>query len=246
MKTLTIRLTSPLQSYGNEASFDRRTSGDCPSKSAIIGMIAAALGYRRDNPRILKLNDLSFAVRVDQWGKTLTDFHIVEWKQGKPPTLTYRDYLQDAIFVVGIGHENEELIDNIQKALRQPKFQLFLGRRANVPAGLLNLKLFTNTDPITVLEKLKWQASKWYQEKMWQQNKKKFVNHIEIIADANLLPNKRVVMVKDRVKSFSQKNRQYSYRSVAFEEIKLKNPCAEQTQATVDLKNTDHDPMQFL
>lgn len=245
MKTLTIRLTSPLQSYGNEASFDRRTSSDYPSKSAIIGMIAAALGYRRDDQRILKLNDLSFAVRVDQWGKTLTDFQTVEWKQGERK-LTHRDYLQDAVFVVGIGYENEELIDNIYKALRQPKFQLFLGRRANAPAGLLDLKLFTNTDPIAVLEKLKWQASKWYQEKTWRQNKGEFVNHIEIIADANLLLNKRVVMVKDRVKSFSQKNRQYNYRSVAFEEIKLKNPCAEQTQATVDLKNTDHDPMQFL
>lgn len=42
MKTLTIKLTAPLQAYGNEASFERRTSWPGPSKSAIIGMIAAA------------------------------------------------------------------------------------------------------------------------------------------------------------------------------------------------------------
>ncbi len=47
MKTLTIRLIAPLQSYGNQATFERRTSDDHPSKSAIIGMIAAAMGYKK-------------------------------------------------------------------------------------------------------------------------------------------------------------------------------------------------------
>ena len=41
MKTLTIKLTGPLQSYGNEATFSRRTSYHYPSKSAVIGLIAA-------------------------------------------------------------------------------------------------------------------------------------------------------------------------------------------------------------
>ena len=58
MKTISIRLTSPLQSYGNEAQFARRTTGDYPSKSAIVGMLAAALGYQRDDPAINALNDL--------------------------------------------------------------------------------------------------------------------------------------------------------------------------------------------
>ena len=35
MKTLVIRLTAPLQSYGNEATFNRRTSNYYPSKSDI-------------------------------------------------------------------------------------------------------------------------------------------------------------------------------------------------------------------
>ena len=57
MKTLTIKLTAPLQSYGNEATFERRTTSYYPTKSAVIGMIAAALGYRRTDERILKLNE---------------------------------------------------------------------------------------------------------------------------------------------------------------------------------------------
>lgn len=105
MKTISIRLTSPLQSYGNEAQFARRTTGDYPSKSAIVGMLAAALGYQRDDPAINALNDLLFAVRVDQPGQVMTEFQTAEWKPGTRK-LTYRDLLQDAVFVVAIGSED--------------------------------------------------------------------------------------------------------------------------------------------
>lgn len=81
MKTLVIRLTAPLQSYGNEATFNRRTSNYYPSKSAVIGMIAAALGYRRDDSRINNLNNLKLAVRIDQPGKFMTDFQVVEYQK---------------------------------------------------------------------------------------------------------------------------------------------------------------------
>ena len=138
MKTLTIKLTAPLQSYGNEASFARRTSNDYPTKSAVIGMVAAALGYRRTDARIQSLNDLSFAVRIDQVGRNLTDFQTVEWKQGTRK-ITYRDYIQDAVFVVAIGSESDSLIDEIKFALKHPKFQLSLGRRSNAPAGVLDV-----------------------------------------------------------------------------------------------------------
>ena len=83
MKTITLRLAGPLQSYGDEASYERRTTGDAPSKSAIVGLVAAALGYHRNDPRITALNDLVYAVRRDQVGQTLTDFHLVECKPKK-------------------------------------------------------------------------------------------------------------------------------------------------------------------
>ncbi|EFQ53882.1 hypothetical protein HMPREF9265_1249 [Limosilactobacillus oris PB013-T2-3] len=35
MKTLTIKLTGPLQSYGNEATFSRRTSYHYPLKAQL-------------------------------------------------------------------------------------------------------------------------------------------------------------------------------------------------------------------
>ena len=98
MKTLTIKLSGPLQSYGNEATFLRRTSSLYPSKSAITGMVAAALGYHRDDSRISELSQLRFAVRIDQPGTFLQDYQTVEWKPGTRK-VTYRDYIQDAVFV---------------------------------------------------------------------------------------------------------------------------------------------------
>ena len=140
MKTLTIKLTAPLQAYGNEASFERRTSWPAPSKSAVVGMIAAALGMRREDERIKSLNDLAYAVRVDQICKTMTEFQTVEWKPGTRK-LTYRDHYQDAVYVAAVGSEDEELIGKIEYALKHPRFQLYLGRRACPPAAFCGLKV---------------------------------------------------------------------------------------------------------
>ncbi len=235
MKTLTIRLTSPLQSYGNEATFARRTTGDYPSKSAVVGMIAAALGYQRDDQRIMTLNELSFAVRIDQPGRVLTDYQTVEWKKDTRK-VTYRDYLQDAVFVAAVGSDDEQLIDQINVALRHPKFQLFLGRRSNAPAGPLSLQIFPDTDPVSALKNLPWQASRWYQKR----NKKRPTWDAEIVSDANLLPKKGSSMVKDQVVSFDQRHRQHGFRAINSGYVDLENPQFE------DNMETNHDAMSAL
>lgn len=233
MKTITIRLTGPLQSYGSEATFERRTSSDYPSKSAIIGLIAAALGYERDDKRILALNDLKFAVRIDQVGRMLTDFQTVEWKPGTRK-ITHRDYLQDAVFMVAIGSENADFIDEIKVALSHPRFQLFLGRRSNVPAGLLKIQEHVNMSPVSVLQTLPWQAAVWYQKKQRHSEPT-----LELIADADLLPQKKSRMVKDRVISFDQRDRRYGFRAVANERLKTKNNYFQTSE-------TQHDIMSIL
>lgn len=215
MKTLTIKLSAPLQSYGNEANFERRTSWPVPSKSAVIGMIAAALGMRRDDPEITKLNDLAFAVRTDQKGKVLTDFHNVEWKTDARK-LTYRDYFQDAVYVVAIGGCDTE-IDRIADALKRPRFQLYLGRRSCPPAGPLKIEIFADTNPIEALQHLPWQASTWYQEKA-ENGKYK----TEIVADASLIEKPNITRTeKDRVKSFNPRYRHFGFRVLAKTRIEL-------------------------
>ena len=231
MKTLTIRLTAPLQSYGNAQAFNYRTTKLSPTKSAVIGMIAAALGYRRNDHRISELNQLLFAVRVDQPGKMLNDFHIVEWKKNKRK-ITHRYYLQDAVFIVAIGSPDKQLIKQIQNALKRPKFQLALGRRANAPAGPLQMKLdeFPQLDPVETLEKMSWQAAPF--AKLAQKRKAKQAQNLklEVISDAALMPDRPVTMVKDQVISFDQRDRQFDYRPEASKFIALKNPYFKPTK----------------
>lgn len=229
MKTITIRLTAPLQSYGNVAAFERRTTGDYPSKSAVIGLVAAALGYRREDPRIVTLNQLQFAVRIDQIGRIMTDYQTVRFKKNTSK-ITFREYLQDAVFMIALGSEDDQLIEDIKFALRHPRFQLFLGRRSNAPAGVLKIDLFSGMDPVTALEKLEWQASTWYQKKQRQDT-----YTAEIIADANLLSGEHITMVKDKVGSFDQRNRYHDFRAVAKKRIKLRNP-----------QHVEHDIMNSL
>lgn len=222
MKTLTIRLTAPLQSYGGAVSFARRTTNDHPSKSAVIGMIAAAFGYRRNDTRIVKLNELSYAVRADQVGSSLTDFQTVEWKKDKRK-ITYRDYLQDAVFIAAVGSENTELIDQIHDALKRPKFQLSLGRRSNVPAGVLKMKRFPNSDPVTTLSKMDWQAS----DIMKKRRKKDDHIKVELFSDAALMPERHENMTRDKVISFDQRNRRFDFRAETSKFVNIVNPLFE-------------------
>lgn len=234
MKTITIRLASPLQSYGNEASFAQRTSHDFPTKSAVIGMIAAALGYHRQDHRISRLAALPFAIRIDQRGKMLTDFQTVEWKKDKRK-VTYRNYLQDASFIVAIGGQ-DTIIDEIKLALRRPHFQLYLGRRANVPAGVLKISEFEDENPVTVLKELPWQAAEWYQ----RQCKSRLV-HVKVIEDSSLLSaeTNQAQLVKDDVVSFNQMDRQHTFRAIESTWVELKNMYFQG-------KESEHDILTFL
>lgn len=74
MSTLLLRLAGPLQSWGTDSKFEVRRTENEPSKSGVIGLVAAALGIRR-NEEISELNSLRMGVRVDQEGKLMRDFH---------------------------------------------------------------------------------------------------------------------------------------------------------------------------
>jgi len=50
MATLLLRLAGPMQSWGYESKFEIRRTGAFPTKSGVIGMLAAALGMSREEP----------------------------------------------------------------------------------------------------------------------------------------------------------------------------------------------------
>ena len=153
MSTLLLRLAAPLQAWGTESKFESRRTQREPSKSGVIGMLAAALGLRRDAD-LSELTALRFGVRVDREGKVIRDFHTAqavktEKKAKKEKTeepekigyVTSRYYLSDAVFLVGLESEDHALLEKIETALRAPYFPLFLGRRSCPPTLPLVLGL---------------------------------------------------------------------------------------------------------
>ena len=133
MATLLLRIAAPLQSWGIDSKFDTRRTEAEPSKSGIVGMIASALGLRRDREEIKSLSDaIRFGVRIDKPGKLLRDFHTVR-KGGKTAYVTNRYYLSDAAFLVALESSDEDLLSKIQHALSHPVYPLFLGRRSCPP-----------------------------------------------------------------------------------------------------------------
>ncbi|MFF4161373.1 type I-E CRISPR-associated protein Cas5/CasD [Streptomyces sp. NPDC001678] len=88
---LLLRLAAPLQSWGAVSRFSRRDTHSRPTKSAVIGLCAAALGRDRTAP-IDDLAELHFGVRADHPGTPVRDYHTVG--AGKYP-LRPRDIITD-------------------------------------------------------------------------------------------------------------------------------------------------------
>ena len=200
MKTVLLKFSGPLQSWGTNSHFETRHTDSHPSKSGVIGMIAAGLGYRRDEDhKIRRLNKLEFAVRVDQVGQILRDYHTAEkYKDNGDFDRTYvtnRYYLRDALFVVGLGSEDDELIRDVLTAVMSPYFALFLGRRSLPPAADMLLGT-VETDVLTALKELPWQAASWYQSRN--------STELQIFADAVLSDSSSKRIRNDNVVSFSQ------------------------------------------
>ena len=195
MKTVLLKLSGPLQSWGTDSHFETRHTDTHPSKSAVIGMIAAGLGIRRDeDEQVSRLNRLDFAVRVDQTGQILRDYHTAKkYKENGDIERTYvtnRFYIQDAVFVVALGNNDEELIQDVKTALTYPYFSVFLGRRSLPPTADLFLDVI-DTDPVTALKTYPWQAADWY--------KKKNTNRLQIFADETLINGGSVRIRNDEV-----------------------------------------------
>jgi CRISPR system Cascade subunit CasD len=174
---LALRLAGPLQSWGLRSSFNRRETNAEPTKSGVLGLLAAAAGLAREDP-LDDLIPLRLGVRVDQAGTLLRDYHTVSDYRGRPllqsgvnakgaqrPTspvkhthVTVRYYLQDAVFVAAVAGPRA-LIETLDHAVRTPAFPLALGRRSCPPTQPVSLGVHEG-DLADVLAALPWQASR--------------------------------------------------------------------------------------
>lgn len=148
MAILLLRLVGPMQSWGTISRFDQRDTGKEPSKSAVVGLLAAALGIDRQDWDALKpLTQLSMAVRHDRPGVLRCDYQTAGCARGdamrkadgskkkdkEGGVVSKRYYLADAAFLVGLEGE-KSLLETVQKALKNPVWPLSLGRKSYLPS----------------------------------------------------------------------------------------------------------------
>ncbi|TFU26517.1 type I-E CRISPR-associated protein Cas5/CasD [Thermus tengchongensis] len=162
MATLLLRLQGPMQSWGTRSRFDHRDTWPYPTKSGVLGLLAAALGRDREED-ISDLAALRMGVRVDQKGVLRVDYQTAqfvykaegyvavntqkekEWLQEIIPhipiridpknstVVSQRFYLSDAAFLVGLEGP-KSLLEAAHRALKDPRYVLYLGRKGYVPS----------------------------------------------------------------------------------------------------------------
>jgi CRISPR system Cascade subunit CasD len=151
---LLFTIYAPLASWGEIAVGEARGSWDRPSRSAVLGLIAAALGITRDEQEAHDSLDAGYgvAVRLDAPGTPLVDYHTAQTAgvsdvkrrgavtraevlgAGEPFTmLSRRAYRQDAVATVAVwAREGARWeLSALAAAMRTPVFGLYAGRKAN-------------------------------------------------------------------------------------------------------------------
>lgn len=234
MRTILLKFAGPMQAWGTDSHFETRHTDFYPSKSAVIGIIAASLGYKRDeDEKIRRLNELDFAVRIDQQGTLMRDYHTaVKYKPNGDSDRTYvtnRYYLEDAVFVAAVSHEDNEWILDIKKGLETPCFQPFMGRRSLPVCADFILKV-TEDNALESLRKYEWQAADWYGERYSDPSVQ-----LEVFVDRKLAKNAPSTLRKDRVISFSQKERKFGFRYESRLRIDVLNQYARKSSAEHDV-----------
>lgn len=170
---LIFQLHAPLTSWGTQAVGQERPSEDHPGRSALLGLLAAALGIRREDEAAQKaLRDACrFGIKQIHAGLALRDFHTVqtppenkkarhrftrrdELREDKLGTiLSFRSYYQDSLHLVAACSNGEQYpLTRLQQALREPVFPLYLGRKSCPPAMPLHPQILPALDMKTALD----------------------------------------------------------------------------------------------
>ena len=174
---LVFGLTASLGAMGELAGHERRGTLVWPARSAIIGLMGAALGIERDGD-FSALDALTIDVAVFDAGVPLRDYHTIETvpsaavknPNSRPEALrdahgrtnaaiTLRDYRTSVLY--GIAVRGGELY-RIAVALREPHFTLYLGRKSCPLAAPTGARVVEAASPEAALEHLQsplWRRS---------------------------------------------------------------------------------------
>lgn len=227
MSTLVIRLAGPIQAWGASSRFTRRDTRHEPTKSGVVGLLAAAQGLRRTDS-IEHLASLTFGVRVDQPGSLMRDFQVARsLDDARTMPLSYRYYLGDAVFVAAVEGD-DALIEGLSESLRNPTFPLYLGRRSCPPSQPLMLEV-TEDSVLAALQRAPWQASPWYRRRQ--------ASTVRLRIAMDGADEGSDELVRDLPVSFDPRHRRYEWRSVVETYHDVDNP---------DGRTTTHDAMAAL
>ena len=153
MDYLLFRLYGPLASWGEIAVGESRHTASYPGKSALLGLLAAALGIHRDEEdrQLALASGYQFAVKVISTGHLLRDYHTIQvpdsvgdivyhtrrdeliiGKNRLGTILSSREYRCDALSLVAVRALDSApcSLHELRDALLRPKFHLYLGRKS--------------------------------------------------------------------------------------------------------------------
>lgn len=241
MSVLLLQLAGPLQSWGAASRFARRTTEPTPTKSGVIGLLAAALGRPRDAD-ISDLADLRFAVRVDQPGTRIRDYQTAHHPDtGGSMPVSERFYLADAVFVAAV-EGGAELIGRLHDAVRAPVYLPYLGRRSCPPARPVDLRVRADADLGKSLADEPWRAADWYQ---WQRGSETLVPLTVLTESPPGAPGDEL---RDHPLSFDPRHRRYGPRSFRAHTVTVTNPRATPRSGHHPKRMVvpDHDPTRLL
>lgn len=175
-KFLVMRLTAALSGMGDVAGHERRGSHRWPGKSAVLGMIGAALGVDRTDAagQAALATGYGVAVLVRRPGSLLIDFHTSQTipsaaarnpmsrkealeraaaAQKLNTTITYREYREDVVMDVAIDAQAAARwsLREIEAALLKPHYVLYFGRKACPLTDPLGPRIITDADPLSAM-----------------------------------------------------------------------------------------------
>src|SRR5690554_4920903 len=118
---LVFRLYGPLASWGGAAVGEERPTAQVPSRSALSGRLAAALGIKRDDEQshVQLQTSVRFGIKQLTAGSLLRDYHTTQVPRQRSKTvyltrkaelevkepetiLSQRDYRCDGVWVIAI------------------------------------------------------------------------------------------------------------------------------------------------
>lgn len=181
---LVFRLYGPMASWGDIAVGEHRPTFDRPSKSSIMGLIAAALGILREEDKKLRelAESYNLAIQLNASGILLRDYHTNQVppsgegrnkkkfytrkeeldtpKENLNTILSTRDYRCEALYSVCLWSRTDKApypLETLAQKLKEPVFMPYLGRKSCPLALPMQPRIITGSSPEDVFIRVKFE-----------------------------------------------------------------------------------------